>query len=99
MTPIQNYTGKSWSVYNPNSKMWQQTWVDDKGRYISLTGGMTDGKMILNTPERTTPSGKMQSRMIFYNISANSFDWDWQSSTDEGAAWKSNWKIHYKRKH
>jgi len=38
------------------------------------------------------------TRMIFYNIKKDSFDWSWEASTDGGATWKSNWLIHYKRK-
>ena len=96
--PSTNFTGKSWSVYNPNYKVWQQTWVDNQGGYIALTGNMEDGKMILKTQERQTPKGKMQSRIVYYNITKDSFDWNWEASTDDGNNWKLNWKIHYDRK-
>src|SRR5437016_2346802 len=33
-SPSQNYTGSSWSVYNPQRQLWQQTWVDNQGGYI-----------------------------------------------------------------
>ena len=93
------YLGKSWSVYNPMSKLWQQTWVDNQGGYIALTGTFEEGKMTLSTASRKLPNGKeIISRMIYYNIGKENFDWDWQSSTDAGASWKSNWKIHYVRK-
>src|SRR5688500_17263888 len=38
--PATNFTGKSWSVYDLNYNRWQQTWVDNKGGYIVLTGNM-----------------------------------------------------------
>ena len=28
--PNMHYSGKSWSVYSKNYKMWQQTWVDNE---------------------------------------------------------------------
>jgi hypothetical protein len=101
--PKTKYLGQSWSVYNANYKQWQQTWVDNQGGYIALTGGMVGDSMILSTAERTvpvkiSPSGKLVSRMVFYNIKKDSFDWSWQSSTDGGANWKTNWLIHYERK-
>src|SRR5690349_14938400 len=34
--PNSNFLGQSWSVYNGNSKKWQQTWVDNQGGYIAL---------------------------------------------------------------
>ena len=101
--PRLNFLGQSWSVYNANFKKWQQTWIDNNGGYIHLTGGMVKDSMVLTTEERTvpvkiSPSGKIKNRMVYYNITANSFDWSWEASTDGGLSWKSNWLIHYKRK-
>ncbi|HUS00451.1 MAG TPA: hypothetical protein VMY77_01920 [Chitinophagaceae bacterium] len=101
--PRMGYLGQSWSVYNINYKKWEQTWVDNQGGYIALTGGMAGDSMILTTAERTvpvkiSPTGKLVSRMVFYNINSNSFDWSWESSSDGGVTWKPNWLIHYKRK-
>ncbi len=98
-----NYMGKSWSVYNKNYKMWQQTWVDNQGGYIALTGGMQGDSMVLTAPERMvpasmSPTGKIIMRMVYHNIKADSFDWEWEGSTDQGATWKNNWHIHYDRK-
>ena len=98
-----NYFGQSWSVYNANYKTWQQTWVDSQGGYIALTGGMVDDSMVLTTAERTVPTsisatGKIITRMVYYNIKPDSFDWSWEASTDGGQTWKQNWLIHYKRK-
>lgn len=101
--PRLSYLGQSWSVYNANYKQWQQTWVDNQGGYIALTGGLVADSMILKTTERVVPvrisaTGKLINRMLFYNIRKDSFDWSWQTSTDGGTTWKTNWLIHYKRK-
>jgi hypothetical protein len=96
--PNSNFHGESWSVYNPSSKQWNQTWIDDKGGYIALSGAMEEGKMILKTGERQTPKGKQQMRMVYYNIQPNSFDWSWEASSDGGFTWKPSWQIHYERK-
>jgi hypothetical protein len=101
--PKLNYHGKSWSVYNANYKAWQQTWVDNQGGYIPLTGGMHGDSMVLTTAERNvpvkvSPSGKLISRMVYYNIKPDSFTWNWEASTDGGKTWKLNWQIHYLRK-
>jgi hypothetical protein len=101
--PKSNFLGQSWSVYNSNYKLWQQTWIDNNGGYIHLTGGMNGDSMVLATDERTVPgsisaTGKLKNRMVYYNITKDSFDWSWEASTDGGKTWKSNWLIHYKRK-
>ena len=101
--PKSKYLGQSWSVYNPNYHQWQQTWVDNTGGYIALTGGMQGDSMVLTTAERVvpanlSPTGKMINRMVYYNIKKVSFDWVWEASTDGGLTWKANWKIRYERK-
>lgn len=101
--PHGNYIGKSWSVYNKNYKIWEQTWVDNKGGYTSVSGGMQGDSMVLKTEEKTvplniSPTGKIINRMVYHNITKNAFDWDWESSTDNSKTWKINWHIHYARK-
>lgn len=95
--PLNQYRGWSWSVYNVQTRQWQQTWVDNSGDYILLTGGMESDKMILATADDKTASGTLR-RMVFYNISKNSFDWTWEASDDNGKTWHVKWKIHYQRK-
>ena len=103
LNPKTGYSGKSWSVYNSNYKLWQQTWIDSQGGYIHLTGRMTGDSLILYTEERTvpasvSPTGKMKNRMVYYNIKKDSFDWSWEASTDSGLSWKPSWQIHYARR-
>ena len=97
------YFGESWTVYNANYKQWQQTWIDNNGGYIHLTGGMSGDSMILVTQERNvpaslSPSGKLVNRMVYYNITPGSLDWSWEASTDGGRTWTPKWQIHYTRK-
>lgn len=96
--PRMKFIGKSWSVYNPNKKEWQRTWVDNGGGYIALTGGMVGDSMVLTTQETSTSTGKSESRMVFYKITPQSFVWNWESSSDGGKTWQLEWKIGYRRK-
>lgn len=97
--PSKKYTGESWSVYNSRTKQWQQTWVDNAGAYIPLTGTFENGRMVLTAPAKPFKDGKMiTSRMVYQNITPQSFDWVWEATTDEGKTWVPNWVIHYKRK-
>ena len=96
--PNSGFKGKSVSGYDPQTKKWQQTWVDNQGAYIALTGEFKDGKMQLNNEILKQDGEKVLQRMLFYNISGGSFDWSWDSSVDDGKSWTVNWKIHYVRK-
>ncbi|MCB0825060.1 MAG: DUF1579 family protein, partial [Armatimonadetes bacterium] len=86
-----NFNGESWSVYNKQTGQWQQTWVDDSGGYIPLTGGKIGKDFIL-----TTLNGK--SRMRFHNITKDSFDWMWEGQAKDGSGkWVPLWLLNYKR--
>jgi hypothetical protein len=91
------FKGMSVSTYSVPGAKWQQTWVDNQGGYIDLRGGMQGDKMILTTlPKPKVPN--RFSRMIFENIKKDSFDWNWESSSDGGKTWELGWHLHYTRK-
>lgn len=97
--PSMKYSGSSWSVYNPKIKMWQQTWVDNQGGYIVLKGEFSNGMMTLSTDPRKLQNGtEIISRMVFYDIASDKFDWKWESTKDDGKSWQTDWLIHYQRK-
>jgi len=91
------FMGRSLSVYNPKTDRWSQTWVDNSGNYLDFEGRFTGGRMIL---ERTAVKDDqpIKQRMVFYNITAASIDWNWERSTDDGRSWMSLWQIHYQRR-
>lgn len=96
-TDDKTFIGRSLSMYNPNKKIWQQTWVDNSGAYLDFTGGMEGDKMILKRKAVTKKGTEVMQRMVFYGISNSEFYWDWEYSSDEGKTWSLVWKIHYTR--
>ena len=88
--------GMSHSVYNAKQKTWKQTWVDNQGSHIVLTGALIEGNPVFFTEPADTNNGKIQFRMVFSEITPNSFVWDWQRKLDD--YWESSWKIQYARK-
>jgi hypothetical protein len=95
--PGADFQGNSWSVYSPQLGYWRQTWVDSQGSYWAFSGGLEGERVILATDE--VRDGKpIKLRMVFYNIAADSLDWDWERSDDGGATWALQWRLHYTRK-
>ncbi|EAY25298.1 DUF1579 family protein [Microscilla marina] len=96
---MKGFHGLSFSVYNPNNKTWKQTWVDNQGAYLDFVGKFDGNKRIFErsfTGTKGKYKGKIiKQRMVFYNIKADSFDWDWEASLDKGKTWKLNWRIKY----
>jgi hypothetical protein len=92
------FMGRSVSTYDPRTKGWRQTWVDNQGFYLDFTGGLEGGQMVL-LRQGLTPDGRPQvSRMVFLNVTRDSLDWRWERSEDGGKTWRLLWPIHYVRK-
>jgi len=34
-------------------------------------------------------------RIVFYNITKDKLDWDWEASNDNGKTWQLNWMLYY----
>ncbi|MBT3337988.1 MAG: DUF1579 family protein [Anaerolineae bacterium] len=97
-TPSILLKGLSISTYNPGTKKWHQTWVDNSGGYLDFVGEFTDGKMVLSR-DAIVQGKAITQRMVFYNIAKNELDWNWERSKDGGKTWQVVWHIHYQRKH
>ena len=90
--------GISISVYDPRQKSWFQTWQDNQGSNINLTGEFDGKRRIFKTAVRTVNEQQIISRMQFYDIRENSLIWDWERSTDNGDTWELQWRINYVRR-
>jgi len=90
------WRGTSWSVYDPALDLWRQTWVDEGGSYWHFVGTLVGGDPSFATPE-PVDTDHVYKRMVFSDITADSFHWRWESSPD-GTAWAVNWEIDYTRR-
>ena len=89
--------GMSVSSYDAERKLWCQTWVDNSGSYLDFTGGFDNEKMILSR-DAIVRGQACKQRMVWFNIDANQFDWNWERSDDGGQSWRALWEIKYTRK-
>lgn len=96
-TPSMKLRGMSVSAFSPQTSKWHQTWVDNNGGYLDFVGEFENGKMTLQR-EFTVGGKKSLQRMVWYNISTDELDWNWERSDDDGKSWKTLWSIHYSRK-
>jgi hypothetical protein len=92
-----DFQGISVSSYDPERKLWCQTWVDTNGMYLDFTGSFEDGKMILMR-DAIVQGAACKQRMVWYDIHEDRFEWNWERSDDEGATWRVLWQIHYARR-
>lgn len=92
----RRWNGMSMSVHDERTGQWRQTWVDESGNYWSFVGGLVDDDPSFGTPV-PIDADNVFKRMVFANISDDSFDWRWESSPD-GDTWTVNWELAYTRR-
>jgi hypothetical protein len=85
---LENWTstngpeGKSLNMYDAGDKRWHQSWYDNSGSRLDLTGSLVDGKMVLM-------SGDGSQRIIWTPNSDGTVRQLWESSKDHGKTWSS----------
>lgn len=93
----KGFKGTSISVYTPAQETWHQAWADNQGGYFDLVGSTDGDKRIFGTPPREVKGQTVIQRMVFHDITRDSFIWDWERTTDGGETWNTLWQIYYRR--
>lgn len=91
-----DFTGRSWSVYDPAADLWRQTWVDATGSYLLFEEGPAQDADFALIQTNVPPEGPYW-RMIWTDVGADALTWTWQSRVEAGAPWTDVWIIRYKR--
>ena len=96
--PGTPWAGKSYSMWQPKLGKWRQSWVDDSGNFIALTGGVEAGVMTLYGEPREANGKPIQMRMVFQNVTKTSLHWEWQRTEDSWATNVPMMTIDYQRR-
>jgi len=81
--------GTSLNFYDRASAQWSQTWIDNAGQPLRLSGGLRGGAMVLEggTPA-AGPSGQpARQRVTWRSLPGGAVQQTWERSTDDGATW------------
>jgi tetratricopeptide (TPR) repeat protein len=93
------YTGKSYNIFNPDFKRWEQFWVDNQGGMIHFYGNLNNGVMDFYTDEIPQADGtKLKRHLQFFNLGPDTVRQFSQGSTDGGKTWNVEYDLTYKRK-
>ncbi len=82
--------GNSFNIYDATDQKWHQTWVDNQGSLLMLTGGLKDGKMVLESgpvPTRRDASKTVLQRITWSKEEGGKVRQLWESSSDGGTTW------------
>ena len=85
--PPNGQDGKSFNVYNRQTKKWEQTWVDSSGGVIHFTGEARDGNMYYTTEYLDAKGQKVQGKMAYFPQGPDRVRQLWEQSSDGGKTW------------
>jgi hypothetical protein len=94
------FYGTTFRTYNKNSKSWDMRFYDGLStKWMELTGNHDNSDEIHLTAKGSDTKGDFITKITFYNIKKDSFDWKSDQSYDNGKTWiKDYYKIFAKRK-
>ena len=90
--------GKSFNVYNAAKGKWQQTWVDNSGGVLELTGEYRDGAMRFAGESVGRDGAKTLERLTFTRLGDDRIRQFWEQSADGGKTWTVAFDGTYVRK-
>ncbi|HZZ66185.1 MAG TPA: hypothetical protein VFE17_11835 [Candidatus Baltobacteraceae bacterium] len=90
--------GSSFNSYLPGARLWQQTWVDNQGLTLHLTGGLVDGSMVLRGTRILAHGGTALDRIIWTPLRGGRVRQHWQESTDNGKNYTEIFDGYYSRR-
>ena len=80
-----NYSGTSYNFYDKVSGKWKQTWVDNQGSVLELSGAIEDNKMILQSKVKIDDAGnRVVNRLTWTNNKNGTVNQMWEASEDGG---------------
>jgi hypothetical protein len=91
--------GTSLNAYDPRSKRWHQSWVDNSASRLDLVGGLVGGAMVLEQRTRRAPTDPEDVQRITWTpMPEGRVRQHWQASTDGGATWTTAFDGVYARR-
>ncbi len=91
--------GNSFNLWTAADGKWHQVWVDDSGNMLALSGGMQGSSMVLTGthPAPSRPSVTVTERITWTPLDGGKVRQFWESSTDGGTTWASQFDGIYTR--
>ena len=94
-----DFTGTSYNFYNVRTQTWHQTWVDNKGSSLQLTGKLSAGSMVLRgQPFQNAQGDTLINRITWTPLAGDRVSQNWEMSKDGGNSFFTVWRGEYRRK-
>lgn len=90
--------GESFNFYNPTTKKWHQTWVDDQGGIAEFDGGLQNGAMRMEGYRQGLQNDRIPARLTLTPLKDGTVRQLGENSTDGGKTWTVLYDLVYSRK-
>lgn len=89
-TSVKTGQGLSVSAYDPATRRWHQTLMDDSGAVLNLEGEFADGKMVLvgQHPSQKEKGVTITHRIAWSAMPDHRVKQYWEASTNGGRTWR-----------
>jgi len=87
-TSARGSNGTSLNMYDAGAGRWRQTWVDDSGSVLLITGEFRGGKMVLEGDSPEAGGKTTRQRITWTPLAGGRVRQLWDSSADGGKTWK-----------
>lgn len=92
------YTGTSYNFYNPQTGKWHQTWVDNQGGSLLLSGNLEKENMVLWSDVMKDQKGTPYRNRITWTPNADgAVRQYWEITKDDGKTWTGIFDGLYKK--
>ena len=83
-----SYHGTSYNFFNTSSRTWNQSWIDNQGGVLQISGGMQQGSMVLESEPVEQTDGSIHIDRITWTPNPDgTVTQHWQKSIDNGVTW------------
>jgi hypothetical protein len=88
--------GSSFNAYDPQRRVWHQSWVDDGGHVLLLDGGLVGRAMVLSGSGFGASGKRYRQRIVWSPLPGGDVRQVWQVSHD-GVSWKDVFDGRYRK--
>jgi hypothetical protein len=88
-TTKTGFEGKSLNIFDAQTQQWHQTWIDNTGYLLRLSGGMEGSSMVMTGETRGKKDKLILNRITWTPKKNGDVRQHWQTSNDNGKTWQT----------
>lgn len=92
-----DYSGTSYNFYDARTRLWHQTWIDNQGGHLFLSGEFDGERMRLSGDAVDREGNPIINRITWTPLDDGRVRQHWQVSRDDGESWIEAFDGYYER--